>query len=72
MIRHSRTKLARCLRLIAGIVCLAPCLASAQSVFTHASLRVPSEHQAEAAEWYNEVLGGTPGEIGPGPDTSLQ
>ena len=38
-----------------------------QSVFTHVHLRVPEGQQAAAAEWYNRVLGGEPGEIGPGP-----
>lgn len=40
---------------------------SAQSVFTHAHMRVPEGHQAEAAEWYQKVLGGELAEIGPGP-----
>ncbi len=44
-----------------------PGLALSQSVFTHAHLRVPEGQQAEAAAWYNRVLGGEPGELGPGP-----
>jgi predicted enzyme related to lactoylglutathione lyase len=47
-------------------LCL-PGLALAQSVFTHAHMRVPAGQQAAAAEWYHEVLGGELGEIGPGP-----
>lgn len=39
----------------------------AQSVFTHAHYRVPEGQQQAAAEWYHRVLGGEPGEIGPGP-----
>ncbi len=46
---------------------LAPPMALAQSEFTHAHMRVPAESQAEAAAWYHTIMGGTPGEIGPGP-----
>lgn len=52
-----------CLLFAVGI----PGLALAQSVFTHVHLRVPEGQQAQAAEWYGKVLGGEPGEIGPGP-----
>ena len=54
------------LGVIAGLVIM-PGLALSQSVFTHAHLRVPEGQQEEAASWYNKVLGGEPGEIGPGP-----
>ncbi|HEX9878449.1 MAG TPA: VOC family protein [Gammaproteobacteria bacterium] len=46
---------------------VSPGLAVSQSQFTHAHLRVPQDQQAEAAAWYHEVLGGEPGELGPGP-----
>ena len=52
----------------AGILSLlASGLSWSQSVFTHAHYRVPEGQQEAAAEWYNRVLGGEPGEIGPGP-----
>jgi catechol 2,3-dioxygenase-like lactoylglutathione lyase family enzyme len=46
---------------------LAPGWALSQSVFTHAHLRVPEGQQQAAADWYHTVLGGEPGELGPGP-----
>ena len=46
---------------------LLPITASAQGTFTHAHIRVPEAQQAEAAAWYHRVLGGEPGELGPGP-----
>ena len=55
------------LRFIVALVCLAPGLTLSQSVFTHSHLRVPEGQQAAAAAWYHAVLGGEPGEIGPGP-----
>lgn len=51
----------------ASTLCLLPITASAQSTFTHAHIRVPEPQQAEAAAWYHRVLGGEPGELGPGP-----
>jgi catechol 2,3-dioxygenase-like lactoylglutathione lyase family enzyme len=51
----------------AAAACLSPMATFAQSDFTHAHLRVPEEQQAEAAAWYHRVLGGAPGELGPGP-----
>jgi len=53
--------------LAAAAALLLPSWAVAQGDFTHAHLRVPQAHQAEAAEWYHRVLGGEPGELGPGP-----
>ena len=50
-----------------AIVLASPGLALSQSIFTHAHLRVPEGDQAAAAAWYQKVLGGEPGEIGPGP-----
>jgi catechol 2,3-dioxygenase-like lactoylglutathione lyase family enzyme len=55
------------LRFMVAMACLAPGLALSQSVFTHSHLRVPEGQQAEAAQWYHAVLGGEPGETGPGP-----
>jgi catechol 2,3-dioxygenase-like lactoylglutathione lyase family enzyme len=52
---------------MAVLAFMTPGLALAQSVFTHAHLRVPQDRQAEAAAWYHSVLGGQPGELGPGP-----
>ena len=53
--------------LAAVCVFMLPALSLAQSIFTHAHMRVPAGRQAEAAQWYNNVLGGELGEIGPGP-----
>ncbi len=55
------------LRFMAALACLAPGLTLSQSVFTHSHLRVPEGQQAAAAAWYLAVLGGEPGETGPGP-----
>ena len=52
---------------VSGALACLPGLALAQSIFTHAHLRVPEGQQAEAAAWYNTVLGGELGELGPGP-----
>ena len=62
-----RPHAARIVGSVAVLALSAPGLVLAQSVFTHAHYRVPEGQQAEAAEWYNRVLGGEPGEIGPGP-----
>lgn len=51
----------------AAIAFAAPGAVIAQSVYTHSHHRVPEGQQEAAAEWYNRVLGGEPGEIGPGP-----
>jgi len=67
MTRHLRSQSAPWLKLLAAIAVLIPSYAFSQSVFTHAHLRVPDSQQAEAAEWYHRVLGGEPGELGPGP-----
>ena len=67
MTKGLRSQFAYRLRFVAAMACLAPGLVLSQSVFTHSHLRVPEGQQAEAAEWYNAVLGGEPGEIGPGP-----
>ena len=56
--------------LAAVFVFVVPALSLAQSIFTHAHMRVPEESQAEAAQWYNKVLGGEIGEIGPRSDYS--
>ena len=61
-----RTQVARSIGLLAALAFM-PGLALSQSVFTHAHLRVPEGQQEAAAAWYNQVLGGEPGEIGPGP-----
>jgi len=59
---------AMALRIVAAAAAwLLPAAAMAESAFTHAHLRVPEAHQAEAAAWYHRVLGGEPGELGPGP-----
>jgi catechol 2,3-dioxygenase-like lactoylglutathione lyase family enzyme len=50
-----------------AVTLLSPAWAAAQSEFTHAHLRVPEAQRTEAAAWYHRVLGGTPGELGPGP-----
>ena len=42
-------------------------ITNAQSVYTHSHHRVPEGQLEAAAEWYNRVFGGEPGEIGPGP-----
>jgi catechol 2,3-dioxygenase-like lactoylglutathione lyase family enzyme len=42
-------------------------VALSQSIFTHAHLRVPEGHQAQAAQWYQRIFAGDRGEIGPGP-----
>ncbi len=55
------------LRFMGALACLVPGLTLSQSVFTHSHLRVPEGQQAAAAAWYHAVLGGEPGEIGPGP-----
>jgi catechol 2,3-dioxygenase-like lactoylglutathione lyase family enzyme len=52
---------------LAAIAFLTPGFALAQSEFYHAHNRVPREQQADVAEWYHQVLGGEPGELGPGP-----
>ena len=67
MTKHLRSRVTNGFWGITAVVLMAPGLALSQSVFTHAHLRVPEGQQAEAAEWYNHVLGGEPGEIGPGP-----
>ena len=67
MTKGVRSQLIHWLRSMAVLVFMAPEVALSQSVFTHAHLRVPEAQQAEAAEWYHRVLGGEPGEIGPGP-----
>ena len=61
-----RAPIVELLGVMAALVIM-PGLALSQSVFTHAHLRVPEGQQEEAAAWYNKVLGGEPGEIGPGP-----
>jgi catechol 2,3-dioxygenase-like lactoylglutathione lyase family enzyme len=55
------------LRCLAVLALSAPAVTMAQSVFTHAHMRVPEGQQAAAADWYHEVLGGELAEIGPGP-----
>ena len=67
MTKGLRSQLVNCLRFMAASALMAPGLALSQGVFTHAHLRVPEGQQAAAAEWYNKVLGGEPGETGPGP-----
>lgn len=60
----------RLLRYLAGVAVaafVAPGFAFAQSIFTHAHMRVAEGQQAEAAEWYQSIFGGEVGEIGPGP-----
>ena len=66
MRKELRSQLGRLLGVMA-VLAFAPGLAVSQSVFTHAHLRVPDGQQEEAAAWYNKVLGGEPGELGPGP-----
>jgi predicted enzyme related to lactoylglutathione lyase len=67
-----RTISGRCIRspwllLLIAAPCAMPLSAAAQNVFTHAHLRVPAGQQDEAAAWYHRVLGGEPGQLGPGP-----
>ncbi len=57
----------RILASLAALLLLPTGAVLSQSVFTHAHYRVPEGEQQAAAEWYNRVLGGEPGEIGPGP-----
>ena len=52
---------------LAAIAIASPGAVMAQSVYTHSHHRVPEGQLEAAAEWYNRVLGGEPGEIGPGP-----
>ena len=52
---------------VAAMVLAASGAAMAQSVYTHSHHRVPEGQLEAAAEWYNRVFGGEPGEIGPGP-----
>ncbi len=67
MTANLRPKMVRRIVFAAACVFMVPVLSLAQSIFTHAHLRVPEGSQAEAAQWYNKVLGGELGEIGPGP-----
>lgn len=62
-----RSGLARTLASLTVVSLLPMGTVLAQSVFTHAHYRVPEGQQEAAAEWYNRVLGGEPGETGPGP-----
>ena len=65
----TKSNLARILAFAGIVSLLASVHAWSQSAFTHAHYRVPEGQQEAAAEWYNRVLGGEPGETGPGPGT---
>jgi len=67
MTNNLRLQLSRWLKSLAAAALLAPGAGWSQGVFTHAHLRVPDGEQTEAAAWYHRVLGGEPGELGPGP-----
>ena len=67
MTKHLRKRCIPWLSLGASLALLAPGYTLAQSEFYHAHNRVPADKQAEAAQWYHQVLGGEPGELGPGP-----
>jgi catechol 2,3-dioxygenase-like lactoylglutathione lyase family enzyme len=67
MTNKLRSQPAHRLILLIATAVLAPGISWSQSVFTHAHLRVPEGQQAQAATWYHRVLGGDPGELGPGP-----
>ncbi|HEY5622156.1 MAG TPA: VOC family protein [Gammaproteobacteria bacterium] len=61
------TRIKRLAALFIAAAFLLPGIAAAQSVYTHSHHRVPEDQVDAAADWYNRVLGGEPGRIGPGP-----